>query len=165
MKQTEILTHATHVNGWFPAVYNFRSFRSNRSKLSKFSAHVYGISGRDGTRLVLSATWPRSGYRADVHWSDWERLSDLFVRRTGRCPGSERDAIRRGGAARQGCASRQGTYVSLYIETGLCSVHWQIVYRDRVVQCAVRTHFQRPRLRLRLQLHYTAVRYRWWYSA
>ena len=21
MKQTEILTHATHVNGWFPAVY------------------------------------------------------------------------------------------------------------------------------------------------
>ena len=66
VKQTEILTHATHVNGWFPAVYPCNSckwlvpsrlhelheskfpFVSRiefiRSKLSNFSAHVYGVT-------------------------------------------------------------------------------------------------------------------------
>ena len=53
MKQTAILTHATHVNDWFPAVYmscmsqNCRLFHVSNlsvSKLSNFSAHVYGVT-------------------------------------------------------------------------------------------------------------------------
>ena len=42
MKQTEILTHATHVNGWFPAVYmscmsqNFRLFHYRIYPLETF---------------------------------------------------------------------------------------------------------------------------------
>ena len=52
MKQTEILTHVTHVNGWFPAVYHelheskfpyVSRIEFIRSKLSNFSAHVYGV--------------------------------------------------------------------------------------------------------------------------
>ena len=51
MKQTEILTHATHVNGWdqpfelyeskFPFVSRIEFISS---KLSHFSAHVYGVT-------------------------------------------------------------------------------------------------------------------------
>ena len=42
MKQTEILTHATHVNGWFPAVYmscmsqNFRLFHVSNLSVRNF---------------------------------------------------------------------------------------------------------------------------------
>ena len=79
MKQTEILTHATHVNGWEPAVNmsyirscircNMSSIEFIRSKLSNFSAHVYGVSdeplqsaahagkllsGRDGLHRLLT---------------------------------------------------------------------------------------------------------------
>ena len=59
MKQTEILTHATHVNGWFPAVlhelheskFPFVSLiEFIRSKLSNFSAHVSGVSDARGRR-------------------------------------------------------------------------------------------------------------------
>ena len=51
MKQTEILTHATHVNGWFPAVYmscvsqNFRLF------------HVSNLSVRNFRIFLLMYTW------------------------------------------------------------------------------------------------------------
>ena len=52
MKQREVLLHATHVNGWSPAVYmnymsqNFRLFHFEfiRPKLSFFSAHVSVVS-------------------------------------------------------------------------------------------------------------------------
>ena len=52
VKQTEILTHVPHVNGWFPAVYRAARVkisicftnRNYRSKLSNFSAHVSGAS-------------------------------------------------------------------------------------------------------------------------
>ena len=54
MKQTEILTRVTHVNGWEPAVYIHELHESKfpfvsriefiRSKLSNFSAHVYGVT-------------------------------------------------------------------------------------------------------------------------
>ena len=42
MKQTKILTHATHVNGWFPAVYtscmsqNFRLFHASNLSVRNF---------------------------------------------------------------------------------------------------------------------------------
>ena len=57
----EILTHATHVNGWEPAVYmscmsqNFHFVSRTefiRSKLSNFSAHVSGVSVGSRTTTV-----------------------------------------------------------------------------------------------------------------
>ena len=62
MKQTEILTHATHVNGWEPAVYmsymsqNLCLFLvSNLSILnfSIFSAHVSGVTVGGVALLVM----------------------------------------------------------------------------------------------------------------
>ena len=72
MKQTEILTHATHVNGWFPAVYlscmsqNFRLFhvsnlsvRNFRILLLMYPGSVTRLSrhtrlfGRDGAKYCL----------------------------------------------------------------------------------------------------------------
>ena len=67
VKQTEILAHATHVDGWevgtnrlhelheskFPFVSGIEFIRS---KLSNFSAHVYGVTVHDhqSTRLLIT---------------------------------------------------------------------------------------------------------------
>ena len=74
MKQTEILTHATYVNGLFPAVPSKRLVPSRlhkfyeskfpfvsriefiRSKLSNFSAHVYGVSERIPSSFIYAIT-------------------------------------------------------------------------------------------------------------
>ena len=75
MKQTEILTHATHENGWFPAVlhelheskFPFVSrIEFIRSKLSNFSAHVYGVSV-DSKKRVLWVSL--AGLCSDVRFS------------------------------------------------------------------------------------------------
>ena len=69
MKQTEILTHATHVNGWEPAVYmscmsqNFRLF------------HVSNLSVRNFRIFLLMYTGsrrPRPSPRRH-HCSPWQR--------------------------------------------------------------------------------------------
>ena len=73
MKQTEILTHATHVNGWFLAVYmscmshNFRFIEFIRSKLSNFSAHVSRVNASHmACRRAGSAPTPDVIARYDV---------------------------------------------------------------------------------------------------
>ena len=51
MKQTEILTHATHVNGWFPAVYmscmsqNFRLFHVSNLSVRNFRIFLLIYTG------------------------------------------------------------------------------------------------------------------------
>ena len=51
MKQTEILTHATHVNGWFPAVYmscmsqNFRLFHVSNLSVRNFRIFLLMYTG------------------------------------------------------------------------------------------------------------------------
>ena len=73
-KQTEILTHVTHVNGWAPAVYmsymsqNFRLFLvlTIRSKLSNFSAHV---SWNTQTRMATTGVG---------HWLCYSVLDGMF---------------------------------------------------------------------------------------
>ena len=51
MKQTEILTHATHVNGWVPAVYmsclsqNFRLFHLSNLSVRNFRIFLLMYSG------------------------------------------------------------------------------------------------------------------------
>ena len=57
MKQTEILTHATHVNGWFPAVY--MSCMSRNFPLF----HVSNLSVRNFRIFLLMYTgsvWPQA---------------------------------------------------------------------------------------------------------
>ena len=62
MKQTEIFTHATHVNGWEPAVYELHEYKFPfvsriefiRSKLSNFSAHVSGVTVA-GRYMIMKA--------------------------------------------------------------------------------------------------------------
>ena len=54
MKQTEILTHATHVNGWFPAVYmscmspNFRLFHVSNLSVRNFRIFLLMYTGSAG---------------------------------------------------------------------------------------------------------------------
>ena len=51
MKQTKILTHATHVNGWFPAVYmscmsqNFRLFHVSNLSVRNFRIFLLMYTG------------------------------------------------------------------------------------------------------------------------
>ena len=55
MKQTEFLTHATHVNGLHESKFPFVSrIEFIRSKLSNFSAHVYGVSNSPALSVQLS---------------------------------------------------------------------------------------------------------------
>ena len=70
MKQTEILTHATHVNAWFPAVYmsrmsqNFRLFHVSNLSVRNFrffSAHVYGTISANRLIPVARRCRPEGG--------------------------------------------------------------------------------------------------------
>ena len=60
MKQTEILTHATHVNGWFPAVYmscmsqNFRLFHVSNLSVRNFRICLLMYTGSLSLRRLLS---------------------------------------------------------------------------------------------------------------
>ena len=80
MKQTEILSHATHVNGWFPAVYmscttqNFRLFHVSNLSVRNFrifllmytgswSAQVWQLQTTHG-RLRCRSCRRRSGSRS-----------------------------------------------------------------------------------------------------
>ena len=66
MKQTEILTHATHVNGWFPAVYmscmsqNFVCFTYRIYPFETFEFFCSCIRGRCvSDRADRSQLWDR----------------------------------------------------------------------------------------------------------
>ena len=78
MKQADVLTHVTHVNGWFPAVYmsymlqNYHWFHvSNLSVLNFqfFSAHVsvhklrHGLANRIQTRETHPCNQADTGRR------------------------------------------------------------------------------------------------------
>ena len=94
MKQTEILTHATHVNGWFPSrlheLHESKfsvcfTYRIYTSKLSNFSAHVYGVNevndvtkhikyasgarttGKEATTALVTASLPRHAKPTSHH--------------------------------------------------------------------------------------------------
>ena len=60
MKQTEVLTHVTHVNGWFPAVYmscmsqNFRLFHASNLSVQNFQVFLLMYPGSVWCRLTLS---------------------------------------------------------------------------------------------------------------
>ena len=62
MKQTEILTHATHVNGWFPAVYmscmsqNFRLFHVSNLSVRNFRIFLLMYTG--SVRAGVDETTP-----------------------------------------------------------------------------------------------------------
>ena len=91
MKQTEILTHATHVNGWFPAVYmscmsqNFRLFHVSNLSVRNFRIFLLMYTGS----LIPHMTCRRGIGKCNkmshrvLHWSGagkrriaWMRVKD-----------------------------------------------------------------------------------------
>ena len=64
MKQTEILTHATHVNGWFPAVYmscmsqNFRLFHVSNLSVRNFRIFLLMYTGSLTPTAAAAAETP-----------------------------------------------------------------------------------------------------------
>ena len=70
MKQTEILTHATHVNGWFPAVYmscmsqNFRLFHVSNLSVRNFRIFLLMYTG--SVSRLSAAKWPVNGWLAST---------------------------------------------------------------------------------------------------
>ena len=76
MKQTEILTHGTHVNGWFPAVYmscmsqNFRLFHVSNLSVRNFRIFLLMYMWSVTTsrfRLACSEEWNAPACGADQH--------------------------------------------------------------------------------------------------
>ena len=67
MKQTEILTHATHVNGWEPAVYmscmsqNFRLFHVSNLSVRNFRIFLLMYTGSVGDPGLFSRCQQTNG--------------------------------------------------------------------------------------------------------
>ena len=67
MKQTEILTHATHVNGWEPAVYmscmsqNFRLFHLSNLSVRNFRIFLLMYTGSMTPQTAGSCREPTAG--------------------------------------------------------------------------------------------------------
>ena len=95
MKQTEILTHATHVNGWFPAVYmsymsqNFRLFHASNLSVRNFRIFLLMYTGR-ATPAHSSAQFGRGTHTRRVVSPIHHTLCDAVRLRPGpgtACPG------------------------------------------------------------------------------
>ena len=107
MKQTEILTHATHVNGWEPAVYmscmsqNFRLFhvsnlsvRNFRIFLLMYPGSVMTCRRRPPGRgcfvcMVIPRPWPRRHLARPETPGGWGGGGGQKTRSTRRHAGSE----------------------------------------------------------------------------
>ena len=93
MKQTEILTHATHVNGWEPAVYmrcmsqNFRFFHVSNSSVRNFRIFLFmypgSLASLGGTaERARGCFLPVLSVRGVVIWIDtWLRPPRLSLHR------------------------------------------------------------------------------------
>ena len=82
MKQTEILTHATHVNGWEPTVYmicmsqNFRLFHASNLSVRNFRIFLLMYS-ETASPMSPSDAMSMGRLAADSHSTKDHRLSGL----------------------------------------------------------------------------------------
>ena len=120
MKQTEILTHGTHVNGWFPAVYT--SFMSQNFRLF----HVSNLSVRNFRIFLLMYTWSLTLLPSVVRLSRRRHREGRLIGAAGaarpvQCAaGRAKDTARTdrvGGMRKNGCGSLSCRFLSQKVHT------------------------------------------------
>ena len=134
MKQTEILTHATHVNGWFPAVYmscmsqNFRLFHVSNLSVRNFRISMLMYTGSLSAAGVL---WRLSGDLGPDHGPEWSRAGPERVPSgTPLLPWPDDERVGRGAAmdGRPVYHTRPGHAVTARYQI---SSWLEVIYRDR----------------------------------